>query len=59
PMINDLLSEETVRRRGLFKYEQIRKIIDANESGKEDYNLQVFQLLNLEIWMKEFLDAKK
>ena len=58
-MSNDLLSEETVRRRGLFKYEEVRKIIDTNESGKEDYNLQVFQLLNLEIWMNEFLDAKK
>src|SRR5437588_1435824 len=48
PMVDDLLSEETVRRRGLFRPEEVRRIIDANLSGREDFNLQVFQLLTLE-----------
>ena len=56
PMINDLLSEQTIKRRGLFDYKEVKRIIDANDSGREDFNLQVFQLLNLEIWMREFLD---
>lgn len=56
PMVEDLLSKETIKRRGLFDAQEIRRIIDLNLSGKEDYNLQVFQLLNLEIWMREFLD---
>ncbi|MGI8735059.1 MAG: asparagine synthase (glutamine-hydrolyzing) [Pyrinomonadaceae bacterium] len=56
PMVNDLLSEEVVRKRGLFRPEEVRRIIDANLSGREDYNLQVFQLLNLELWHREFLD---
>ncbi len=56
PMVEDLLSKETIKRRGLFDAAEIRRIIDLNLSGKEDYNLQVFQLLNLEIWMREFLD---
>ena len=56
PMIDDLLSEETIARRGLFDYKEIRQIIDLNQSGREDFNLQVFQLLNFEIWMREFLD---
>lgn len=56
PMINDLLSEETVRRRGLFDPEEVRRLIDINHSGREDFNLQVFQLLNLELWMRAFLD---
>jgi asparagine synthase (glutamine-hydrolysing) len=56
PMIDDLLSEETIRRRGLFQPAAVRKIIDANQSGREDYNLQVFQLLTLELWQREFLD---
>jgi len=59
PMINDLLSEETVKRRGLFDPKEVQKIIELNDSGKEDFNLQVFQLLNLEIWMREFLDGSK
>jgi asparagine synthase (glutamine-hydrolysing) len=56
PMIEDLLSEETVRRRGLFRPSEVRRIIDANLSGREDYNLQVFQLLTLELWQRTFMD---
>jgi asparagine synthase (glutamine-hydrolysing) len=56
PLVNDLLSEETVRRRGLFRPEEVQRILAANLSGREDYNLQVFQLLNLELWHREFLD---
>jgi asparagine synthase (glutamine-hydrolysing) len=56
PMVNDLLSEETVKRRGLFQPAEVRRIIDANLSGREDFNLQVFQLLNLELWHRTFID---
>ncbi|HJZ82039.1 MAG TPA: asparagine synthase (glutamine-hydrolyzing) [Pyrinomonadaceae bacterium] len=56
PMVEDLLSGETIKRRGLFRPEEVRRIIDRNLSGREDYNLQVFQLLNLELWMRRFID---
>lgn len=56
PLVEDLLSEETVRRRGLFQPQEIGRIISANLSGREDYNLQVFQLLTLELWQRAFID---
>jgi len=56
PLVDDLLSEETVRKRGLFRPAEVRRIVDANLSGREDFNLQVFQLLNLELWQRQFLD---
>ncbi|MEO8433347.1 MAG: asparagine synthase (glutamine-hydrolyzing) [Pyrinomonadaceae bacterium] len=56
PLVEDLLSEETVRRRGLFRPAAVRQIIDANLSGREDFPLQVFQLLTLELWQREFMD---
>jgi asparagine synthase (glutamine-hydrolysing) len=56
PLVNDLLSEETVRKRGLFRPDEVKRIINANLSGREDYNLQVFQLLNLELWQRQFMD---
>jgi asparagine synthase (glutamine-hydrolysing) len=55
-MVADLLSEETIRRRGLFRPDEVQCIIDANLSGREDYNLQVFQLLVLELWQGQFMD---
>jgi asparagine synthase (glutamine-hydrolysing) len=56
PLVDDLLSEEVIKKRGLFRPEEVRRLIDANLSGREDYNLQVFQLLNLELWQRQFID---
>ena len=56
PMIDDLLSEDAVKRRGLFRPAEVKNIIAANLSGREDYNLQVFQLLTLELWHRAFID---
>ena len=56
PLVDDLLSPETIQRRGLFRADEVRRIIDANLSGREDYNLQVFQLLMLELWQRQFMD---
>jgi asparagine synthase (glutamine-hydrolysing) len=56
PMVDELLSQETVKRRGLFRPEEVGRIINANLSGREDYNLQVFQLLTFELWQQAFID---
>ena len=56
PLVGDLLSEETVKRRGLFRPREVKRVVDANFSGREDYNLQVFQLLGLELWHQAFID---
>jgi asparagine synthase (glutamine-hydrolysing) len=56
PLVDELLSEETVRGRGLFDPAEVRRVVEANLSGREDFNLQVFQLLTLELWQREFLD---
>ena len=57
PLISDLLSERAVKRRGLFRPKEVKRVMDANFSGREDYNLQVFQLLGLELWHQTFLDS--
>ena len=56
PLISDLLSEDSVRRRGIFRPNQVKLVLDSNFSGREDYNLQVFQLLGLELWHRAFID---
>ncbi len=56
PLIQDLLSEDAVKRRGLFRPNEVKRVINANFSGREDYNLQVFQLLGLELWHQTFID---
>ncbi|CAN5599967.1 asparagine synthase (glutamine-hydrolyzing) [soil metagenome] len=56
PLVEDFMSDQTVKRRGLFRPAEVKRIVKANLSGREDYNLQVFQLLNLELWHRQFID---
>jgi len=56
PMVDDLLSDETIKRRALFEPAAVRKMIDDNMSGREDHSLQIFQLLTFEMWMQRFID---
>jgi asparagine synthase (glutamine-hydrolysing) len=56
-MTRDLLSEDRIRRRGHFRPEAVQRIVRENLLGREDYNLQVFQLLTLELWQQIFLDG--
>jgi asparagine synthase (glutamine-hydrolysing) len=57
PMIDDLLSPEAVRRRGLFDPAEVKRIIAANEAGAEDNALRLWALLTLEIWQQTYLDG--
>jgi asparagine synthase (glutamine-hydrolysing) len=57
PMVDDLLSESQVRRRALFRPEVVRSYIDEHRRGAEDWSMQIWQLLTLEIWMQLFLDG--
>jgi asparagine synthase (glutamine-hydrolysing) len=57
PMVDDLLSESHVRKRGLFRPEVVRRYVDEQRRGKEDWSMQIWQLLTLEIWMQLFLDG--
>jgi asparagine synthase (glutamine-hydrolysing) len=59
PLVDELLSEETVKRRGLFRSEEVRRVVGENLSGREDFNLQVLQLLTLEMWHREFIDGPR
>jgi asparagine synthase (glutamine-hydrolysing) len=55
-MVEDLLSEANINRRGYFDYAEVRRLIDDNLAGREDNSLKIFQLLTLELWHREFID---
>jgi asparagine synthase (glutamine-hydrolysing) len=55
-LVEDLLSESNINKRGYFDYREVRRLIDDNFAGREDNSLKVFQLLTLELWHREFID---
>ena len=56
-MTDDLLSESRIRQRGLFRPEVVRGFVEQHRSGAQDWSMQIWQFLTLEIWMQTFLDA--
>jgi asparagine synthase (glutamine-hydrolysing) len=57
PMVDDLLSADTVRSRGLFRPEAVDRLIKDFRSGARDNAFPIWQLLTLELWHQAFLDA--
>ena len=55
-MIDDLLSEKNIVKRGFFNYEFVKRIIEDDRDGKSDNAYRIYQLLTIELWCREYLD---
>jgi asparagine synthase (glutamine-hydrolysing) len=51
-MVGDLLSEESLGRRKLFEPVAVRKLIEANDSGKIDGSYTLLSMLCIEIYLR-------
>jgi asparagine synthase (glutamine-hydrolysing) len=56
PLVDELLSDETLRRRGLVDPAYVTRMRNENAAGRGDYTLQLYALLSLELWSRTFLD---
>lgn len=56
PMVDELLSAGTVRRRGLFEPAEVARLVSEQRSGRQDWSMQIWQLLTLELWQQAFMD---
>jgi asparagine synthase (glutamine-hydrolysing) len=56
-MVDDLLCESNIRRRGLFRPEEVRRFVNEHRSGAQDWSMQIWQFLTLEHWMRVFVDS--
>jgi asparagine synthase (glutamine-hydrolysing) len=56
-MVDDLLGAEQTRKRGLFRPEAVKRLVNEHRSGRQDWSMQIWQLLTLELWMQTFLDG--
>ncbi|RTZ14662.1 asparagine synthase (glutamine-hydrolyzing) [Vibrio aquaticus] len=55
-MVDELLSQEKIQRRGIFKYDAVKDLIEKDRKGIADYSYPIFALLCFEIWCQQFLD---
>ncbi|MFI5402194.1 MAG: asparagine synthase (glutamine-hydrolyzing) [Planctomycetota bacterium] len=57
PLLGQVLSRESVERRGLFRWETIARTIADHNANREDYTDHLLALLNFEIWCRLYLDG--
>ena len=55
--IRDVLTDPTVRRRGVFRVEAIEQLWAAHRDGRGIYDTHLWLLLNFELWARRFLDG--
>ncbi|MSQ98847.1 MAG: asparagine synthase (glutamine-hydrolyzing) [Xanthomonadales bacterium] len=58
-LLGDLLSVESLKRRGLFEPAAVQRLITANDSGKADASYTLLSLLCIEIWCRIYLDRNE
>jgi asparagine synthase (glutamine-hydrolysing) len=55
-MAFDILTGRRAEERGLFQAGEVRKLLEAHLSGQEDRHHEIWALLMLELWYREFID---
>ena len=55
-LLGDILSEESLNRRGLFDSQAVHQLIADNDCGKKDASYTLLSLLCIEIWCRAYLD---
>jgi asparagine synthase (glutamine-hydrolysing) len=55
-LVDDLLSEESINKRGFLQYSFVKELIEKDRNGEEDKAYQIYQLITLELWCREYLD---
>ncbi len=58
PMLRDVLSRESVMRRGLLDPDTVERTIREHEQQRADRTDHLLALINLEIWCRLYLDGQ-
>jgi asparagine synthase (glutamine-hydrolysing) len=56
PFLRATLLTEAALKRGLFKPEAVKQLVELHTRGERDYSHQLWTLLMLELWFQRFID---
>ena len=54
--LREVLFSESATRRGVFKPEAVRRMVEQHTEGRQDFAHQLWSLLMLELWYQRFID---
>tara|TARA_B100001559_G_C16503410_1_gene624528 strand:+ start:1566 stop:3479 length:1914 start_codon:yes stop_codon:yes gene_type:complete len=53
---DEILSESSIKNRGLFNHLSVYNLIKMNDAGRIDASYTIFSLIIIEIWFRKFVD---
>ena len=56
PFLRENLLSDAAARRGLFRPEAVRQMVELHTRGERDYSHRLWTLLMLELWFQRFID---
>ncbi len=56
PLVDDVLSAGSIRRRGLFDADGVARLVQADRDGRMDAAYTIFAVVCIEVWCRMFLD---
>jgi asparagine synthase (glutamine-hydrolysing) len=56
PLLDDLLSPEQIRARGLFGVDQVERLKREHAAGHRSHADRLWALMMAELWVREYLD---
>lgn len=56
PFLRETILSENALKRGLFKPEAVKRLVELHTRGERDYSHQLWTLLMLELWFQRFID---
>jgi asparagine synthase (glutamine-hydrolysing) len=56
PFLRETILSETALKRGLFKPDAVRSLVELHARSERDYSHQLWTLLMLELWFQRFID---
>ncbi len=58
PMVNDLLLDGRMRRRGVFDHRAVARVWREHRGGRQDHRHRLWSLVMLELWFRQFVDGE-
>jgi asparagine synthase (glutamine-hydrolysing) len=56
PFLRETILSEKALNRGLFRPQEIKRLVDLHTRSERDYSQQLWTLLMLELWFNKFID---
>jgi asparagine synthase (glutamine-hydrolysing) len=56
PLIDQMLSRDEIKRRGMFRPEAVERLLREHSEGKRDNALKIWGLVMLEAWQRVYID---